>query len=207
MVKVKKTKDEIRAEMKKGFISQTEENTGIVVPKLLKEFNELQLPEKNWAPYSEYIRNVMRPISQMTWFKEDVKDSDVYEREIGIIRDERTDIEKRIKEATSLREQKAYKDLLAYLDLKEDTLDIYFDKELRDNLKAKFKGFLKRQAKVIFSRTLSWIKSNLPKFLAGLVVSAGSMIFGIYELAMNMGKGIMEKSKKALKDLEKEIKK
>ena len=40
-----------------------------------------------------------------------------------------------------------------------------------------------------------------------MVVSAGSMIFGIYELAMNMGKGIMEKSKKALKDLEKEIKK
>ena len=39
-----------------------------------------------------------------------------------------------------------------------------------------------------------------------MVVSAGSMIFGIYELAVNMGKGIMEKSKKALKELEKKIK-
>ena len=39
-----------------------------------------------------------------------------------------------------------------------------------------------------------------------MVVSAGSIIFGIYELAANMGKRIMEKSKKALKDLEKKIK-
>ena len=66
---------------------------------------------------------------------------------------------------------------------------------------------MKKQAKAIFSKTLNWVKSNLPEFLAGLVVSAGSKIFGIYELAMNMGKGIMEKSKKALKDLEKEIRK
>ena len=100
-----------------------------------------------------------------------------------------------------------YKDLLIYLDLKEDTLDIYFDKKLRDNLKAKFKGFVKKQAKIIFSKILKWVKSNLPEFLAGIVVSAGSMIFGIYEVPTNMGKGIMEKSKKALKDLEKEIKK
>ena len=68
------------------------------------------------------------------------------------------------------------------------------------------KAFVRRQAKAIFSRTLGWIKSNLPEFLAGMVVSAGSMIFGIYELAVNMGKEIMEKSKKALKELEKNIK-
>ena len=142
----------------------------------------------------------------MTWFKEDARDNDIYDREIGIIRDERSDIEDRIKESRSLREQKAYKDLLTYLERIEDTLDIYFDKELKDNLKPKFKAFVKKQAKAIFSRTLNSIKSNLPEFLAGLVVSAGSMIFGIYELAMNMGKGIMEKSKAALKDLEKKIK-
>ena len=192
--------------MKKGFISQTEENMGVVFPKLLKEFDELQVPERNGAPYSEYIRNIMRPISQMTWFKEDNIEEDVYDRETGVIRDERSDIEDRIKESRSLREQKAYKDLLAYLERKKDTLDILFDKELKDNLKTKFKAFVKKQAKAIFSRTLNRIKSNLPEFLAGLVVSAGSMIFGIYELAQNMGKGIMEKSKKALKDLEKEIK-
>ena len=93
----------------------------------------------------------------------------------------------------SLREKQMYKDLLAYLDLKEDTLDIYFDKKLGDNSKAKFKGFVKKQAKAILSRTLNWVKSNLPEFLAGLVVSAGNMIFGIYELAMNMGNGKEQK--------------
>ena len=97
VMKAKKTKDEIREEMKKGFISQTEENMSVVVPKLLKEFNELQLPERNGALYSDYIRNVMRPISQMTWFKQDVKDDSVYEREISYIRDERADIEERIR--------------------------------------------------------------------------------------------------------------
>ena len=148
----------------------------------------------------------MRPISQMTWFKEDVKEPDIYEREIGFIRDERADINERIEDTMSLREKQMYKDLLTYLDLKENTLDIYLDKKLGDNLKAKFKAFVKKQAKTIFSRTLKWVKSNLPEFLAGIVVSAGSMIFEIYEVAMNMGKGIMEKSKKALKDLEKEIK-
>ena len=50
------------------------------------------------------------------------------------------------------------------------------------------------------------MKKNLPEFIAGLVVSAGSMIFGIYELAMNMGKRIDKQGQKALKELEKKMK-
>ena len=65
---------------------------------------------------------------------------------------------------------------------------------------------MKRNAKAIYAQTVGWIKKNLPEFLAGLVVSAGNMIFGIYKLAMNMGKGIMEKSKAALKEVEKKMK-
>ena len=205
-VKAKKTKDEIRAELKSGFISQTEENMGVIFPKLLKEFEELNVPERNGAPYADYIRNIMRPISQMSWFKDENIPEDVYAREIAIIEDERDDIEDRIQESKSLREQKAYRDLLSYLEQKEDSLNVFFNKPLSDNLKAKFKAFVKKSAKTIFSRTVRWIKKDLPEFLAGLVVSVGSMIFGIYELAMNMGKGIMEKSKAALKDLEKKIK-
>ena len=37
-VKAQKTKKEIREEMKRGFISQTEENMGTLVQKLLLEF-------------------------------------------------------------------------------------------------------------------------------------------------------------------------
>ena len=85
---------------------------GTLVQKLLKEFDAHQLPERNGAPYSEYIKNVMRPISQMTWFKENVKEEDIYEREIGFIQDERADINERIDDTMSLREKQMYKDLL-----------------------------------------------------------------------------------------------
>ena len=143
----------------------------------------------------------------MSWFKEKNISEDVYDREIRYIEDERNSINERIEKSKSLREQKAYRDLLlSYLDLKEESLNIFFDKPLKDNLKARFKTFMKRNAKAIYVRTVGWIKKNLPEFLAGLVVSAGGMIFGIYELAMNKGKGIMEKSKASLKDLEKKIK-
>ena len=106
--------------------------------------------------------------------------------------EERVDIQNRIDDSLSAREQKAYKDLLSYLDQREETLNLFFDKPLSATFKTKFKAFVKRQAKVISSRTINWVKSNLPEFLARLVVSAGSMIFGIYELAMNMGKEIMD---------------
>ena len=148
----------------------------------------------------------MKPISQISCFKEDNVPEDVYDREIEILEEERDDINERIKNSKILKEQKTYKALLSYLERKEDSLKIFFDKPLLGDLKAKFKAFVKKNAKAIYVRTVGWIKKNLPEFLAGLVVSAGSMIFGIYELAMNMGKGIMEKSKKALKDLEEKIK-
>ena len=61
-IRAQKTKKEIREEKKRGFISRTEKNMGTLVQKLLKEFDVHQLPEWNGAPYSEYIRNVMRPI-------------------------------------------------------------------------------------------------------------------------------------------------
>ena len=41
--KIKKAKAEIQAEMKKGFLSQIEENMGVMFPKLLKEFDELKV--------------------------------------------------------------------------------------------------------------------------------------------------------------------
>ena len=52
-IRAQKTKRKIREEMKRGFISQNEENMGTVVPKLLREFDELQLPKRNGAPYSK----------------------------------------------------------------------------------------------------------------------------------------------------------
>ena len=205
-VKAKNEKDRVRREIKDEYFTQIEAGIDELFPKLLKEFDTFKVPDRNGAPYVNYIENIMRPISHLDWYKDEEVPDDVYDKQIGIMEEERADIENRIRDLQSVREQKAYKDLLSYLDLREETLNIFFDKPLKDNFKAKFKAFVRRQAKAIFSRTMGWIKSNLPEFLAGMVVSAGSMIFGIYELAVNMGKGIMEKSKKALKELEKKIK-
>ena len=43
-IRAQTTKKEIREEMKRGFISQNEENMGTLVQKLLKEFDAHQLP-------------------------------------------------------------------------------------------------------------------------------------------------------------------
>ena len=205
-VKAKKEKDRVRREVMGEYLTQLEAGMDELFPKLLKEFETLKVPDRNGVPYTNFIENVMRPISRMAWYREENVPDDVYDRELEVMDEQREDIENRIKDSLSVGEQKAYKDLLSYLDQREETLNIFFDKPLKANFRAKLKAFVKRQAKAIFSRTLGWIKSNLPEFLAGLTVSAGSMIFGIYELAVNMGKGIMEKSKKALKELEKKIK-
>ena len=204
-VKAKNEKDRVRIEILGEYLTQFEAGIDELFPKLLREFDTLKVPERNGAPYAEYIENIMRPISHMDWYKNDNVPGDVYDKEIEGMEKEIDDIKDRIEDSRSVREQKAYKDLLSYLEQRKETLNIFFDKPLRDNFKAKLKAFVRRQAKAIFSRTLGWIKSNLPEFLAGMVVSAGSMIFGIYEFAVNMGKGIMEKSKKALKELEKKI--
>ena len=205
-VKAKNEKDRTRREIMGEYLTQLEDGMGELFPKLLKEFETLKVPERNGVPYHEFIENIMRPIYQFDWYKEENVPEDVYNREIEIMEKEIDDIRGRIEDSRSVREQKAYKNLIAYLEQREETLNIFFDKPLRDNFKAKLKAFVKRQAKSIFSRTLGWIKSNLPEFLAGITVSAGSMIFGIYQLAVNMGKGIVEKGKKALKELENKIK-
>ena len=51
-VKAKKTKDEIRAEIKKGYLSQLEENMRTNFPKLLKEFDDLGVSSEIGGPYS-----------------------------------------------------------------------------------------------------------------------------------------------------------
>ena len=84
----KKSKDEIRAEIKQGYISQLEENMGTNFPKLLKEFDDLGVSSEIGGPYSEHIRNVMRPISQMSWFKQEKIPDDIYDKEVGYIEEE-----------------------------------------------------------------------------------------------------------------------
>ena len=204
-VEAKKEKEKVRREIMGEYLTQLEAGIDELFPKLLKEFETLKVSDRNGVPYTNYIEN-MRPISHMAWYGEENVPDDVYDRELEIMEKEVEDINARMNDSLSVREQKAYKDLLSYLDQREETLNLFFDKPLKANFKSKLRAFVKRQAKAIFSRTIGWIKSNLPEFLAGMVVSAGSMIFGIYELAVNMGKGIMEKSKKALKELEKKIK-
>ena len=141
-VEGKKEKDRIRAEINREYLTQIETGMDQPFPKLLNEFETLKVSDRNGVPYPDYIQNIMRPISHMTWFKEKSVPNEVYEREISVMEEEKADIQNRIEDSLSVREQKAYKDLLSYSDQREETLNLFFDKPLSDTLKAKFKGFV-----------------------------------------------------------------
>ena len=102
---------------------------------------------------------------------------------------------------------KAYQNLREYLDLKIDTLNLYFDHPIKaEYFKNKVRRLVKKNAKLAFERTKKWVKAKLPEFLAGIVVSVGGIVFSVYELAESMGKGIVEQGQKALKNLGKKLK-
>ena len=129
------------------------------------------------------------------------------------IEDNIKDIEKRIKEEEAKGDAKnkdlikAYKELRDYLELKIDALYLFFDRPVKaDYFRNRVRKLVKKNARLAFERTKKWVKAKLPEFLAGIVVSVGGIVFSVYELAESMGKGIVEQSQKALKNLGKKLK-
>ena len=124
-----------------------------------------------------------------------------------------TDIDKRIAEEGSKGDKankqliKAYKELRDYLDLKIDTLNVYFERPVKaEYFKRKIRKLVRKNARLAFERTKKYIRAKFPEFLAGLTISVASIVFSVYELAEAMGKGIVEQGQKALKNLGKKIK-
>ena len=102
---------------------------------------------------------------------------------------------------------KAYKELRDYLDLKMDTLNVYFERPVKaEYFKTQVRRLVRKNARLAFERGKKWIKAKFPEFLAGVVVSVGSIVFSVYELAEAMGRGIVEKGQQDLKNLGKKIK-
>lgn len=95
------------------------------------------------TPYLENVEDVMRPISDMQFFKDpdffndDRTADDVYEQQMKFIEDNIKDIDKQIADEESKGDKankqliKAYKELREYLDLKIDTLNVYFERPVK----------------------------------------------------------------------------
>ena len=93
--------------------------------------------------YLNNVENLIDPISNMAWFKNEelLRDDDamdkVYDEQMKYIGDNIKDIEKRIAEEEAKGDAKnkdlikAYKNLRDYLDLKIDSLDLYFDRPVK----------------------------------------------------------------------------
>ena len=137
-LRAKNEKDRVRREIKREYLKQIKAGIDELFPKLLKEFDTLKVPERNGVPYPNYIENIMRPISHMTWYREEEIPKNIYDGEVEVMKEERGDIENRIKDSLSVREQKVYKDLLSYMDQREESLNLFFDKPLKDNFRAFF---------------------------------------------------------------------
>ena len=169
--------------------------------------------------YLENIENVMKPISEMQFSKNpeffrnnNLSADDVYDQQMKFIEDNIKDIDKRITAEEAKGDGankvliKAYKELRDYLDLKIDSLNVFFERPVKaEYFKRRIRRLVKKNARLTFERGKRWIKAKFPEFLAGIVVSVGSIVFSVYELAEAMGKGIVEQGQKALKNLGKKI--
>ena len=178
------------------------------------------IEDYNGTNYLDHIEELMNPISEMQFYKNqefftntDMTADQLYDQQMKYIEDNVKDIDKRIAkeeakgDAANKQLIKAYKELRDYLNLKMDTLNVYFERPVKaEYFKRQVKRLVKKNARLAFERGKKWIKSKFPEFLAGITVSIGTIVFSIYELAENMGRGIVEQGQKALKNLGKKIK-
>ena len=158
------------------------------------------------SDYLNNVENLVDPISNMDRFRnnellrDDEAADKVYDQQMKYIEDNIKDIEKRIAEEEAKGDAKnkdlikAYKELRDYLDLKIDSLNLFFDCPVKaEYFQNKIRRLVKKNARLAFERTKKWVKKKMPEFLAGIVVSVGGIVFSVYELAEAMGRGIMEK--------------
>ena len=143
----------------------------------------------------------------------DMTADQLYDQQVKFLEDTVQDIDKRIAEEEKKKAFankdliKAYEKLKEYIELKFDTLNVYFERPVKaEYFKRQVRRLVKKNSRLAFERGKRWIKAKFPEFLAEVTVSIGGIVFSVYELAENMGKGIVERGQKAIKDLGKKIK-
>ena len=151
---------------------------------IIERFDELEVAAvENGIPYIDYVKRIIRPISDEAWFEKYDVPNEIYDNETENIKHEMKEIDKRIKDADNKEEITEYENLKEALGIKQDTLDALFSKKLSSRFRAALREMVGRNAKLAFERFKRWVKSKLPKFLASMVISIAGIVFSIYELA------------------------
>ena len=216
--------DEEVEKTKFELIEEVEADLQGVRGKLLGRFGKVardnEIADYKGTNYLEHIEELLNPISNMEFYKNqefftntDMTADQLYDQQMKYLEDTVQDIDKRIAEeekkgAFANKELiRAYEKLKGYLDLKFDSLNVYFERPVKaEYFKRQVRRLVKKNSRLAFERGKKWIKAKFPEFLAGITVSIGTIVFSIYELAENMGKGIVERGQKAIKDLGKKNK-
>ena len=216
--------DEEVEQTKFEVIEEVEQDLQGVRDKLFARFGKLardnEIAPFGETDYLEHIEELLKPISEMEFFKNqefftntDMTADQLYDQQTKYLEDNVKDIDKRVAKEKAKGDRannellKAYKGVNDCIDLKMDTLNIYFEKPVEaEYFKRQVRRLVRRNGRLAFERGKRWIKAKFPEFLAGITVSIGTIVFSIYELAENMGRGIVEQGQKALKNLGKKIK-
>ena len=216
--------DEEVEKTKFELIEEVEDDLQGVRDKLIARFAKLHR-DNEIAPFGEkdyldHIEDLLKPISKEEFFKNqefftdnELTADQLYDREMKKLEDNIKDIDRRVAKEKAKGDGaneellKAYKGLSDCIDLKMDTLNLYFERPVEgEYFRRQVRRLVRRNGRLAFERGKRWIKSKFPEFLAGITVSIGTIVFSIYELAENMGRGIVEQGQKALKNLGKKIK-
>ena len=216
--------DEEVEQTKFELIEEVEADLQGVRDKLLARFGKVardnDIPDYKGTNYLEHIEELLNPISNMEFFKNqefftnnDLTADQLYDQQMKYLEDNIKDIDKRVAKEKAKGERaneellKAYKGLNDCIDLKMDTLNLYFERPVEgEYFRRQVRRLVRRNGRLAFERGKRWVKAKFPEFLAGITVSIGTIVFSIYELAENMGRGIVEQGQKALKNLGKKIK-
>ena len=165
--------------------------------------------------FMDHVAYITDPISNMDWYEDEAwsipgqrPNEEIYERELEIIENARKDVIEREKKAISGNQIKAYNDLKVYLDWKKETLKTYFDKPLKDpKIVEQYKKIMKTKAgRFVLRRAIDWMRDKLPGVIVGGVLTMAGMVWGILQIADDMGKNIVSKGKDAVKKLSDKLK-
>ena len=112
-------------------------------------------------------------------------------------------MQERIKKAFNQDNIQAYTDLDAYLNKKELSLKTYFDKPLVEKPFQKMynKVMETKAGRFFLKRTIDWIREKLPGFIVGGILTVAGTVWGILQVAQDMGKAVISKRKNAVKNL------
>ena len=190
---------------------QYKEKWGGFYDETIENFNKVReglKPTPDGTSYMYHVEDLMTPISNMEWYRESgwripERREDVYDRELKIIQDAREDIKERIKNSVSKEAEDAYKALDAYLFQK-----IYFDKPLYENAvrQAYNKVMRTKAGRFFLSKAIDWIREILPGVIVGGVLTMAGTVWGILQIAQDMGKAVISKGKNAVNELSKKLK-